>query len=113
MYGQIPHFADLLMSRYNIYQLGADGEDADENGIVPIACKRLYPLGQTVWITDDVLMNNPHSALDIVIHLKDRNKDKPRGLEQWRLYGRPGIREWLFELYNEHFKDEHTNGDRA
>ena len=111
MYGRIPHFATILLRRFNVFQIGADLADADELGVIPFTCKQLFPRGQTVFITDAIFENHPDKALRIVLHIMERNAEKARGFETWRLYARPGVCEWLKELADEHYEDDFLQED--
>ena len=54
--------------------------------------------GQTLFITDQVLQDNPSAVIDVIRHVKERNKDKLPGTESRRIFARPGVTDWLLEL---------------
>jgi hypothetical protein len=55
-------------------------------------------------------MQEPDKVLEVVQHVRTRNKGKPLGLESRRLFARPNVADWLFKLAEEHMED-HKAGD--
>jgi hypothetical protein len=71
---------------------------------------RLFKTGHTIFLTDQVLMQEPDKVIEVVQHVKERNKCKLPGFETRRFFARPGVVDWLHKLAEEHIED-HKTGD--
>jgi hypothetical protein len=110
--------ASMLLKRFNFFELG-ENEDymmderpnqyPSEKGVVSFTCRQLYSSGQVVFITPEVMEKQAGKALRIVEHLAKHNNTYPNS---WRLFTRPGVREWLGELADQHHNSEHVEGNQ-
>ena len=58
---------------------------------------RLFPQGGAMFITEDLMLNDTHIALQIIRWFC--RKYYPQRLPNtWKLVFRPAIREWLFDM---------------
>jgi hypothetical protein len=105
-YRDIPHLSHLLFCRYNFFELGTN----PEAGFLGLT--KLFKTGHTIFLTDEVLMQEPDKVIEVVEHIQDKNKSKPLGFETRRIFGRPGLTDWLLKLAEEHL-DEHNEGNES
>ncbi|KAK0802473.1 hypothetical protein LTR75_008248 [Friedmanniomyces endolithicus] len=68
-------------------------------------CERLFPIGKVTFITDDVFVNHPEQASQIIQLFLDNNKAKPPGGENDKIAARPGVKDWLRQLATERTRD--------
>ncbi|KAK0272583.1 hypothetical protein LTS00_016175 [Friedmanniomyces endolithicus] len=68
-------------------------------------CERLLPIGKVTFITDDVFVNHPEQASQIIQLFLDTNKAKPPGGENDKIAARPGVKDWLRHLATERTRD--------
>ncbi|KAK0254194.1 hypothetical protein B0A54_04328 [Friedmanniomyces endolithicus] len=68
-------------------------------------CERLFPIGKVAFITDDVFVNHPEQASQIIQLFLDNNKAKPPGGEIDKIAARPGVKAWLRQLATERTRD--------
>ncbi|KAK0965534.1 hypothetical protein LTS01_018254 [Friedmanniomyces endolithicus] len=68
-------------------------------------CERLFPIGKVTFITDDVFVNHPEQASQIIQLFLDTNKAKPPGGENDKIAARPGVKDWLRHLATERTRD--------
>ncbi|KAK1809987.1 hypothetical protein LTR12_015664 [Friedmanniomyces endolithicus] len=68
-------------------------------------CERLFPIGKVTFITDDVFVNHPEQASQIIQLFLDNNKAKPPGGEIDKIAARPGVKDWLRQLATERTRD--------
>jgi hypothetical protein len=80
----------MLLCRYNFFELDTSSDD--------LRLRSLFKTGHTIFTTDQVLQENPSAIIDVVKHVKERNKNKLPGYESRRIFARPGVTEWLYGL---------------
>lgn len=68
-------------------------------------CQRLFPMGDVVFITDDVFLDYPEKAIQVVHNINTMNHNKPPGALRCKVAARPGVRTWLMNLAIERTKD--------
>jgi hypothetical protein len=62
------------------------------------ACRRLFPMGDVVFLTDDVFLNKPGKVLAVIDKINNSNINKPLGATRNKIATRPGIKAWLADL---------------
>ena len=62
------------------------------------ACRRLFPQGEVTFITDNVLVNHPQQATEVIDGFLYSVRTKQLGVEINRIAARPGVKEWMFQL---------------
>jgi chromo domain-containing protein 1 len=58
---------------------------------------RIFPHGGAMFLTEDVILNDTHKALQIVKWFCNEYISK-KNAKNWKLVFRPAIREWLFDM---------------
>lgn len=96
----VPHLGKVLHgSAFRVFSIDLDPASAalDEND--PNArCRRLFPMGDVVFLADDVFLHKPGKVLAIIDKVKQSNKVKPLGATRNKIATRPGIKAWLADL---------------
>lgn len=80
----------MLFSRFNFFELDTSTSD--------LTLRRLFAAGQSIFFTDQALQDSPSAVLDVIRHIEERNKEKLPGSESRRIFARPGVTQWLFDL---------------
>lgn len=107
-YWQIPNFSRVLRQGINIFELGVD--EASQPQSAGYTCTRLFPHGSVLLITDDVFIYHPQRALSILEKCRSDHEGKPAGARNDRIIGRPGLKQWLFELMD---MPDHSRADNT
>jgi hypothetical protein len=96
----IPHLGKVLQnSSFRFFSIDLDKfQETLETGDPDLSCQRLFPMGDVVFITDDVFLHAPGKALAIIERISKDNAGKPRGATRNQVATRPGIRRWLMDL---------------
>ncbi|KIW03318.1 uncharacterized protein PV09_05529 [Verruconis gallopava] len=98
-YRDIPYLSYLLFCRFNFFQLTTDTKNGS------IGLKRIFKTGHTLFLTDEVLIQEPEKVLEIIRHVKERNRTKVPGQESRRLFMRPRAADWLLKIAEDHIED--------
>lgn len=103
---EIPHLAGMLHhSSSRIFSIGVDPHLAALERREPaFGCQRIFPMGDVVFITDDVFTNAPGKVLRIIDEVKKQNMGKPPGASRTKIATRPGVRAWFTKFVTEHEK---------
>ncbi|OCK85322.1 hypothetical protein K432DRAFT_421915 [Lepidopterella palustris CBS 459.81] len=99
-YWKIPGLRSTLIHSFNHFQLGCNPFASEDS--LDYECTRLFPLGNVVFITDDVFAHQPSSAFSVVKAFDEKFKNGPQVLKNSKLAGRPGLISWALELMEEH-----------
>lgn len=96
----IPHLGKLLhASSFRFFSIGLDPALALLNNTTPsFRPQRLFPMGDVVFITDEVFLKTPWKVLSIIERFNKDNAHKPYGATRNKIATRPGIRRWLMDL---------------
>ncbi|KAI9823701.1 MAG: hypothetical protein M1819_001145 [Sarea resinae] len=93
-YYHIPNLVATLKKNVNVFSFGAARDHPGTNGF---SCTRLFPHGGAILLTDEVYLNQPKAANQIVQWFV-RHKSR---VVSWKLVGRPQLREWLHRVIDE------------
>jgi len=96
----VPHLGKVLHgSAFRVFSINLDAAAADLDESGPNAAfRRLFPMGDVVFLTDDVFLHKPGKVLAIIDKIKQGNKVKPLGATRNKIATRPGIKAWLADL---------------
>ncbi|TKA68633.1 hypothetical protein B0A55_07372 [Friedmanniomyces simplex] len=75
-------------------------------------CERLFPFGKVTFITDEVFVNHPEKASQVIQLFLENNKVKPPGGENDKIAARPGVKDWLRQLATERTTERGRNDNR-
>ncbi|TKA61699.1 hypothetical protein B0A55_11525 [Friedmanniomyces simplex] len=75
-------------------------------------CERLFPFGKVTFITDEVFVNHPEKASQVIQLFLENNKVKPPGGENDKIAARPGVKDWLRQLATERTTERGANDNR-
>lgn len=99
---EIPGLHDLLFSSgagVRVFSIGVHHSLAILEQREPkYESVRLFPHGQVVFFTDDVLVYHSQKATDYINKFLEETKNKPPGGETGKIAMRPGVKDWLLEL---------------
>jgi hypothetical protein len=100
----IPHLATVLHhSAWRVFSVGANPHVADFGRPAPgPGCQRLFPMGDAVFVTDELFINTPEKVLRIIDEVNRQNKGKPPGAPRAKIAARPGVKMWLMKFVTEH-----------
>jgi hypothetical protein len=100
----IPHLATVLHhTTWRIFSVGVTPHVADFGRPAPgPCCQRLFPMGDVVFVTDEVFINTPEKVLRIIDEVNRQNRGKPPGAPRAKIAARPGVKMWLMEFVTEH-----------
>lgn len=105
-YWEITFFYDTLYKgNFNIFQLGIDDTLLDHPQTT-YSCVRLFAQSIATLITDDVFEHNPKQAKAVLELFLARTSPKQAGLKNDRIVTRPGLKDWLLDLIQEHPDDK-------
>jgi len=104
---EVPHLAEILHhSSWRVFSVGVDTSLADKENRAPaFGCQRLFPMGDVVYVTDDVFKKAPEKVLRIIDEVNRRNDSKPPGASRHKIAARPGVKMWLMEHVAQHAQD--------
>ena len=96
----IPYLGKALHDRvFRVFSINLDPASAALDQNDPNAtCRRLFPMGDVVFLTDDVFLHKPGKVLAIIDKINKSNKAKPLGATRNKIATRPGIKAWLADL---------------
>ena len=105
---KIPHLAGMLhYSGLRVFSVGVDAKiPALERCKPTFSCRRLFPMGDVVFVTDDVFVETPEKVLRIINEVNRQNRGKPPGASRTKIAARPGVRQWFMRLVTEHERGE-------
>jgi hypothetical protein len=97
---EIPDLGKVLhSSSFRIFSIGFDPALATLNKDDPsFSCQFLFPMGDVVFLTDDLFINAPGKVLAIIERVNKSNTGKPDGATRNKIATRPGIKPWLLDL---------------
>lgn len=103
----VPQLGKILhQSSYRVFSVGLNPALAALEQRPPkIESQRLFPQGDVVFITDEVFLDYPQKALQVIEAIKEMNKSKPIGALRCKVAARPGVRTWLMNLAIERTRD--------
>jgi hypothetical protein len=96
----VPDLGVMLHDRgFRVFSVNLDPASAalDQND-PNTTCRRLFPMGDVVFLTDDVFLHKPGKVLAIIDKINKGNKLKPPGAIRNKIATRPGIKAWLADL---------------
>jgi len=79
-----------------------------DGAILVPECETLFPHGAVTFITDEVLQYRPDKATDIIQRFLKDNATKPEGAQNSKIATRPGIKDWLIQLVQQHSSERDT-----
>ena len=92
--GKVLHERVFRVFSINLDQASAALDQNDHN----VSCQRLFPMGDVVFLTDDVFLHKPGKVLAIIEKINNVNKNKPLGATRNKIATRPAIKSWLADL---------------
>jgi hypothetical protein len=97
---EIPELGKVLhSSSFRIFSIGFDPALATLNQEDPsFSCQFLFPMGDVVFLTDDLFINAPDKVLSIIDRVNKSNAGKPDGATRNKIATRPGIKPWILDL---------------
>ena len=101
---EIPHMAAILHhSSFRVFSVGVDPNLAKMERREPaFGCQRLFPMGDVVFVTDEVFTETPERALRIIDAVNKQNVGKPVGAPRTKIAARPGLRQWFMKFVVDH-----------
>lgn len=93
----VPHLGKVLhQTSFRVFSIGVNPALSMLEGRQPeFGCQRLFPMGDVVFVTDDVFIHTPEKVLRIIDEVNKTNKNKPPGATRNKIVTRPGVRLWL------------------
>lgn len=103
---EMPGFGKVLMQQdFNMFTVGRDSSYWYDQAVT-YGCRRLFPIGGVIFITDDVFVYHPDKAMAVLYQYMKDNADMPRGGEQWKIQARPVVKDWLLHLGAKKFDEQ-------
>jgi hypothetical protein len=100
--GSLPGLSRLLTtygSSFRIFSIGVQREKSNRENRKPVyEAQRLFPHGGITFITDDVFVNYPEKATQIIEEFLEEPRTRIPGAQMVKIGARPGIKNWLFQL---------------
>jgi hypothetical protein len=96
----IPNLGKALHDRtFRFFSVNLDPASTTSDEDDPnTSFRRLFPMGDVIFLTDDVFLNKPGKVLAIIDKINSSNINKPPGATRNKIATRPGIKAWLAEL---------------
>ena len=97
---EIPHLGRVLHTlSFRVFSINLDSASAtlDKND-ANATCQRLFPMGDVIFLTDDVFLHKPGKVLSIIEKVNKSNKGKHLGATRHKIATRPGIKAWLADI---------------
>lgn len=96
----VPDLGVMLHDRgLRVFSVNLDPASAALDQNDPNATRRrLFPMGDVVFLTDDVFLHKPGKVLAIIDKINKGNKLKPAGAIRNKIATRPGIKAWIADL---------------
>jgi hypothetical protein len=89
----------LHTSAFRVFSINFDLASATLDRSDPeFSCQRLFPMGDVIFLTDEVFIHKPGKVLAIIEKVNNVNRNKPLGATRNKIATRPGIRLWLADL---------------
>ncbi|GAB7327234.1 hypothetical protein MBLNU13_g11132t2 [Cladosporium sp. NU13] len=96
----VPYLGKALHDRvFRVFSINLDSTSAAlDHSNTNATCRRLFPMGDVVFLTDDVFLHKPGKVLAIIDKINKGNRLKPPGAIRNKIATRPGIKAWLAHL---------------
>ncbi|KAI9680332.1 MAG: hypothetical protein M1829_001218 [Trizodia sp. TS-e1964] len=91
----IPKLSKLLRMSFNLWVYGNENPHSPSTSFSVV---RLFPLGGILLLTDEIFIQNPTGALNILIWFNNQRQSRAPGT--WKLAARSGLRDWLLNTTN-------------
>ncbi|KAM0713682.1 hypothetical protein Q7P37_010644 [Cladosporium fusiforme] len=103
----VPRLGKVLhQSSYGVFSVGLNTTLAAQEKRAPkFESQRLFAMGDVVFITDDVFLDYPEKAFQVIQNIKNMNYKKPSGAVRCKVAARPGAIPWLMNLAIDRTRD--------